>query len=113
AECMSCSNLPLEFRLMQEKLPHVKTLLIGSGANVATFRPIFEKLRIQASALVDEQRSVIGAFHMTAEPVVFLMDASGHVLYIDTRSAPQAATYPMGRLLTELRATLSRPDSLK
>jgi peroxiredoxin len=114
AECASCSNLPLEFRLMRDKMPHIKPVLIGSGSDVATFKPLFDKMGVASAALVDEAQRVIGAFHFTSEPLVFLADSAGRVLYVDTRSAPQAAQYPMGRLLTELRVLLTRPaDSSK
>jgi peroxiredoxin len=106
-ECAGCSNLGLEFQILRGLIPSVQPLLIGSGAKPEVFRPFVQPLGVGSSVFIDQKRQLLHALGAPKEPVVALIDSTGRILYIDTRSASQAAQYPMGRLLHAIRATLS------
>lgn len=113
AQCAGCSNLALEFRILREAFPNVQPLVIGSGSDVETFRPYFEQMGVPDAALVDESRALLRGLDVTREPVVLLTDSTGRILLVDPRSASQAAQYPMGRILADLRGALDAPPHTK
>jgi peroxiredoxin len=101
-ECASCSNLPLEFKVVQNEAPRLQTLLVGSGADFSSFAPLVRQMGLEKSALVDENRDLIRALGVPSEPAVILVDSTGRILLIDTRGASRAAQFPMGHLLSAI-----------
>ncbi|MGH7619774.1 MAG: TlpA family protein disulfide reductase [Gemmatimonadaceae bacterium] len=108
AECASCSNLPLEFRILRREAPGVEALLVGSGSSPTSFTPLLERMDLASSALIDESQGLLRALRLSAEPVTVLIDSSGRVLFEDLRSTSKAAQFPMGRVLHDLTAVLAR-----
>lgn len=106
-ECLGCSNLPLEMKIVAREAPGVQVLLVGSGASVATFLDPITRMGLASTALIDEDRQLLRGLAVRSEPLVLLVDGSGRILLVDDRSASHAAQYPMGRLLRDLRATLA------
>lgn len=106
AQCFSCSNLSLEFRILHSAYPGLQTLLVGSGASRETFRDAFRTMELTDAAVVDEPRALLHALSLTREPVVLLADSTGRIVFVDQRSPSQAAQYPMGRVLADLDGAL-------
>ncbi len=106
AQCASCSNLSLEFRILHGAYPALQTLLVGSGASRETFRDAFRAMELTDVALVDEPRALLHALSLTREPVVLLADSTGRIVFVDQRSPSQAAQYPIGRVLADLEGAL-------
>lgn len=106
AQCASCTNLGLEFRILHGAYPTLQTLLIGSGAGRSTFAPAFETMNVAGDAVVDERRALLHALSLTREPVVLLADSTGRIVFVDQRSPSQAAQYPMGHVLADLEGAL-------
>jgi peroxiredoxin len=107
AQCAGCSNLSLEFRILREAFPNMEPLLIGSGSSPEEFRPYFDQMGVPGAALVDEPRALLRGLGLTQEPVVLVADSTGRVVLVDPRSASQAAQYPMGRILSDLRGAIA------
>lgn len=107
AECASCSNLPLEFQILRREAPGVATLLVASGASVDSFRPRILSMGLADNAVVDEKRKLLGSLGIGREPLVLVVDSTGRILLVDTRSASRAAQYPMGHLLRDLRGVVA------
>lgn len=110
AECASCSNLPLEFRIIKKETPGVEPLLIGSGASPKAFAAYLDRMDLAASAMIDEPRSLLRALGLSSEPVAILVDSAGRVLFVDLRSTSKAAQFPMGRVLHDLAAVIGQPS---
>lgn len=106
AQCASCSNLALEFRIIRDAYPTVTPLLVGSGASASEFARAFATMGVADAAVVDEDRALLRALSFEKEPLVLLVDASGRILFVDQRSASQAAQYPMGHVLHDLQSLL-------
>src|SRR5262249_26708235 len=86
SECASCSNLQLEFRIVQQEAPALTPLVIGSGASVETFRPYLAQMGLAASSLVDEDRALLRSLGLAKEPLVLLVGGDGRILLVDPRS---------------------------
>jgi hypothetical protein len=107
-ECASCSNLPLEFKIVRRDLPYIQPLLIGSGAPPEAFRAALGSSPLLAEALVDEHRELLRAFRVSAEPLV---DSTGRILLVDVRSTSAAAQFPMGTVLYNLATVFNARSS--
>jgi peroxiredoxin len=107
AECLGCSDLALEFRVIRREAPGVEPLLIGSGSSPADFARALSDIHLEGSALIDEHRSLLAALRVKAEPLVLLVNANGRILVVDNRNTSRAALHPMGEILHELKASLS------
>jgi peroxiredoxin len=107
-QCAGCSNLALEFKILKDAFPHIQPLLVGSGSSTATFAPYFDQMGgdVPASAVVDEPQALLHALGVAQAPVVLLTDSTGRIVVLDPRSVSQAAQYPMGRILADLRGAL-------
>lgn len=108
AQCAGCSNLALEFRILREAFPNIQPLLVGSGSSRAEFASYFDAMgaEVKAAAVVDESQALLHAFGLERAPVVVLTDSTGRVVLLDPRSVSQAAQYPMGHILADLRGVL-------
>jgi hypothetical protein len=106
AECASCSNLPLESRIVQSQWPNVQTVLVGSGSAPSTFARFLTESHAEKIALIDEKRTLLHSLGFDAEPLAVLVDSTGRILYMDLRSTSKAAQYPLGRILFGLQQTL-------
>lgn len=104
AECASCSNLPLEFRIIKKETPGVEPMIVGSGGPPKAFVPYLERMNLASAAMIDEPRSLLHALGLSAEPVAILVDSTGRMLFVDLRSNSKAAQFPMGRVLHDLAA---------
>jgi peroxiredoxin len=110
AECASCTNLALEFRIARREVPELRTVLVGSGAAAEAFGDLVKEMDVEGAGkgevLIDEHRALIQALGLVKEPVVLLADASARILLADSRGASRAAQFPMGRILHGLRDVL-------
>jgi peroxiredoxin len=106
AECASCSNLPLEMEIVRKASPRLEALVIGSGSTIAEFRPYFTQMGMTSSAVVDEDRALLRALHVSAETIVLLVDPTGRIVFADQRASPKRAHYPTSRLLHDMIAVL-------
>lgn len=106
SECASCSNLALEFKVAQNEVSGLRTLLIGSGARPGVFAPLIRDIGLTDVALVDSARTLLAALRVQREPLVLLADSTGRILLADTRGASRAAQFPMGHVLRGLKALL-------
>lgn len=106
AECASCSNLPLEFRVIRQDEPGITPILIASGSSIKTFSPLISQMGLTASALVDEHRELLHALSIESEPVALVVDSTGRIIYMDLRNTSQAAQYPLPRILHDLNGML-------
>jgi hypothetical protein len=104
-QCAGCSNLGLEFRILKGAYPDLQPVLVGSGAPREAFLDAFKAMEI-SDPVVDESRALLHGLSLTREPVVLLTDSTGRIVFVDQRSASQAAQYPMGRVLTDLQGAL-------
>ena len=111
AQCASCSNLGLEFRILKTAYPTLRTVLVGSGSSVSEFRTAFDAQGVsEQDAVVDPSRALLHGLSLTHEPIVLLADSTGRIVFVDPRTPSQAAQYPMGRVLTDLQGALgARP----
>lgn len=107
AECASCSNLPLEFKIVHKEAPQLVTLLVASGASTDAFRERLHSMGLEKEALVDEDRRLLKGLRFTHEPIVMLVDSTGRILFADTRGASRAAQYPVGHILRDLRGIIN------
>jgi hypothetical protein len=110
-ECASCSNLPLEIRILRAQMPQLQTLVIGSGSSPDAFRPYLHQMGVDTAALIDEPRALLTALGVTAGTLVLVTDSDGRVLFVDSRRPPERAQYPIGRLLHGLSGVLA-PSAL-
>jgi hypothetical protein len=109
-ECASCSNLPLEFQIVRRQAPRLMTILIASGASVETFRPRLDKMGLdQKDVLVDEKSVLLHGLGVAREPLVVLVDSTGRVIFVDSRTASRAAQYPVGHILRDIAAVTVVP----
>jgi peroxiredoxin len=111
AECASCSNLPLEFRIVHREAPDLVTLLVGSGASIDSFKPRLKSMGLSDEALIDEKRQLLDGLGVSREPLVVLVDTTGRILFVDSRSASRAAQYPVGHILRDLRGIVAQPKN--
>lgn len=110
-ECASCSNLPLEGRIIGKEFPQLQTIVIGSGSSPDAFARYFSQMGLRSSSLVDPGRALIHALGFAAEPLALLIDSSGRIVLVDSRATSKAAQYPLGRVLRDLGYTLARKGS--
>src|SRR5579862_7736423 len=94
AECTSCSNLPLEFKVLRADAPGIRPLLIVSGSTVQELGSTVSQLGLGANVLIDERRALLHALGFEKEPLVLLADSTGRILLVDSRRASRAAQYP-------------------
>lgn len=107
AECRSCSNLPIELRVLRREAPQLETVLIGSGASAEEFRVQFEKMGVaQSEPLVDEHDVLLTRLGLGKTTLVLLADSAGRILFVDSRTAPDRAAFPIGRVIHDLTAAL-------
>lgn len=104
AECLGCSDLPLEFRVIRREMPDVQPLLIGSGAGPAAFSGALHDMHLEDAALIDEKRSLLKALGVSSEPLVILVGPTGRILLVDSRNTSRAARFPMGQVIHDLRS---------
>lgn len=109
AECASCSNLPLEFKIVHKEAPQLVTLLVASGASTDAFRERLHSMGLEREALVDEDRRLLRGLRIMHEPIVILVDSTGRILFADTRGASRAAQYPVGHIIRDLRGIIYPP----
>jgi hypothetical protein len=109
AECASCSNIPLEMQILAREAPRLERIVIGSGASVDEFRPYFAQMGVGAAALVDADRSLLTALRVSAATIVLVADSTGRIVYVDGRSPPKRAHYPIARLLNDMSGVLDVP----
>jgi peroxiredoxin len=107
AECLGCADLQMEFRVIQAEAPGVHPILIGTGASRDKFEQSIREQRLQSVSLVDEKSAFLKALGARYEPLVLLVSAEGRVIYADTRSATQAARFPMGQVLHDLNSLIA------
>lgn len=97
AECIGCSDLPMEFRVIKNEVPTIQPLLIGTGANVSTFAQPLRDLHLDGAALIDEHNVLLKALKVRAEPLALIVGANGRILFVDTRITSRSSRYPMGQ----------------
>jgi peroxiredoxin len=107
AECRSCSNLPIELRVLKREAPQLETVLVGSGASAAEFRAQFEKMGVLPSdPIVDEHDVLLTRLGLGKTTLVLLADSAGRILFVDSRTPPDRAAFPIGRVIHDLTAAL-------
>lgn len=106
-DCLGCGNYPLEMRVLDSALPHLRTALILVGPDTAYFARYARVNRIRVRTLLDPDRDVLRALELTATPALILADTAGRVLLTDHRDGPSASGFPISRLLPTLARTLT------
>jgi hypothetical protein len=63
--------------------------------------------------LLDPDHRLLTALRIKSAPLVLLVDATGRILFVDSRSSSAAAQFPFGRLLPLLGGVLQPQSSSK
>lgn len=107
-DCASCSDLPLEFRIIHSEFPQLAIVVIGSGGSADGFRKYFSQAHVNGTVFIDSQRQLLHRLGVQTEPLTLLTDTTGRILFADARSTSQAAQYPAATLLHTLGPILVR-----
>ncbi len=106
SDCLDCLDYPSELRIVASRFPHLRAYLVGTGPDTAFFREYFERRRMAHAGLLDPE-GIIGRVVATDHtPIALLLAPDGTVLFVDTRSGPEAAGAPVSRIVLRLRETL-------
>ncbi len=104
-DCLSCANFPVEMRVVRNKFPGLKRIMLGTGKDTAFFREYGREKRISSEMVLDpggEFLKSVGAAGRT--PAVLLLDAERNVLLFEHRSGPAFSGFPVTeQLLAVLR----------
>jgi peroxiredoxin len=109
AECMGCSDVPMEFRVLRREFPAMQPLLIGISAPASRYATPFRDMRLDGDALVDENNTLLKALGVKSEPLVIVVSASGRILFTDTRATRRSSRYPLSRVLRDVQEALGTP----
>lgn len=110
-DCFSCESYRLELNILKSKLPGISPVLIGSGAEQDLFKDYFRRDHLQSVGLLDKDHRLLSALRIQSAPLVLLVDSTGRILFVDSRSSSAAAQFPFGRLLPLLGGALQSPPS--
>lgn len=106
--CLGCGDYGTEIRILNRELPHLKTVLIGTGPDTTVFLEYFRRNRIEG--LLDPGMNLGNQVGLGHTPLVAVVDPTGRVLFVDPRGGPQSQTFPMSHVLPELTHVLASPS---
>lgn len=103
-DCLSCANLPLEAKVLENVFDGFNSYFFGLGPDTLQLGRFFRKHRVRYGFVPSTDEHLA---ERLGPPAVVIVSAAGQILFVDRRSGPRSRAAPISRVLPALVQTLN------